>query len=215
MILRTLRLGRTPPWHVGEATAAEDERARAMVDRRRAAEFLAGRRALRGLVAEVAGLDPDRVLPRYECPDCGVGEHGSPGFAAREDGDGGLVSAVPMAASASRAGGWGLFAVEPVGDDAGRAIGVDLVAVAEFHRTIPEAAFSAAERRHLRRAGQPAIAAARLWARKEALLKALGTGLRADPAMVEVIDDPRVRDVDATGLGLPEGFVAAAALRSG
>jgi 4'-phosphopantetheinyl transferase len=215
MILRALWLGSTPPWPVGEATAEEDERARAMLDARRAGEFLAGRRALRGLVAEAMGLDPERVRPAYECPDCGAGEHGSPRFAFREEHDGGPVSAVPVTASASRAGGWALFAVERLGDDGGRAIGVDLVAVADLCRTIPVAAFSPAERRHLGLAAQPALAAARLWARKEALLKALGSGLRADPATVEVLDDPRVTDVDTAGLGLPEGFVAAVALRSG
>jgi 4'-phosphopantetheinyl transferase len=215
MILRALRLGCTPPWPVGEATAEEDERARALVDPRRAHEFLAGRRALRGLVAEASGLDTERVQPAYECPDCGVGEHGSPRFAFRADDDDGLVSAVPVTASASRAGGWALFAVELLGDDVGRAIGVDLVAVADFQATIPGAAFSPAERRHLGLAARPALAAARLWARKEALLKALGTGLRADPATVQVLADPRVIDVDTTRLGLPEGFVAAVALSSG
>ena len=53
--------------------------------------------------------------------------------------------------------------------------------------------------------------AARLWARKEALLKALGTGLRTDPMSVDALGDPRITDLDGASLGLPPGYVAAVA----
>jgi 4'-phosphopantetheinyl transferase len=129
----------------------------------------------------------------------------------------------------SRAGGWALLAAEvtpperevtpwvrevtawarEVGATAPR-IGVDLARVADFRGVIPEAAFSAAERRRVWEAEDPPAEAARLWVRKEAVLKALGTGLRVQPAAVSTSDN-RVEDLDPDALGLPAGFVAALA----
>ncbi|WP_212745896.1 4'-phosphopantetheinyl transferase family protein [Sinomonas susongensis] len=214
MILRTLQLGNAePPWPVGEPTAGEAQRARAMADPVRAVEFTTSRLALRGLVAEALGLAPGLVFPAYECPECGRGEHGAPGFVVLlGDGRG---RTLPVAASMSRAGGWALFAVEVLpaevlpADCARPGLGIDLAAVADFRRSIPDAAFSAGERRRLSRASDPPAEAARLWARKEALLKARGEGLRTDPAAVETLGDPRVTDLAAKPLGLPSGLVAA------
>uniref|UniRef100_UPI0039F01931 4'-phosphopantetheinyl transferase superfamily protein n=1 Tax=Sinomonas sp. G460-2 TaxID=3393464 RepID=UPI0039F01931 len=70
------------------------------------------------------------------------------------------------------------------------------------------------ERRRLLSVPDVPAEAARLWARKEALLKALGTGLRSDPAAVETLGDGRVDDVDTRALGLPPGFVAAVSVAS-
>jgi 4'-phosphopantetheinyl transferase len=54
------------------------------------------------------------------------------------------------------------------------------------------------------------------WARKEALLKARGTGLRVDPASVEAFAEPAdgsvLIELDTAGLGLPAGFAAALAV---
>ncbi|WP_346925639.1 4'-phosphopantetheinyl transferase superfamily protein [uncultured Arthrobacter sp.] len=54
------------------------------------------------------------------------------------------------------------------------------------------------------------------WARKEALLKARGTGLRVDPASVEAFAEPAdgtvLIDLDTDALGLPAGFAAALAV---
>ena len=54
------------------------------------------------------------------------------------------------------------------------------------------------------------------WARKEALLKARGTGLRIDPSSVEAFAEPAdgtvVVDLDTVALGLPAGFAAALAI---
>lgn len=226
MLLRAVPLG-SPGLALpaGICTPGELERAAALRDLQRRHEFLAGRLALRALVAELAAVDPALVVPAYTCPECGVGEHGAPGFAvaspssagcrgtSRAAHDCGAQLPLPVAASMSRAGGWGLLAAEgtPYGAEIGSVarIGVDLARVADFRSAIPDAAFSATERRRAYGADDPPTEAARLWARKEALLKALGTGLRGDPSAVETVGDTRVQDLDSGELGLPDGFVAA------
>lgn len=213
MLLRAVPLG-SPGLALpaGVCTAAELERAAAFLDPVRRHEFLAGRLALRGLVAEAVRADPCAVVPAYRCPECGEGEHGAPGFALVHDGGGRLP--LRVAASMSRAGGWTLLAAEATssGREVGAPhVGVDLTAVADFRRAIPDAAFSEAERRRVYGSGDPAAEAARLWARKEALLKAAGTGLRGDLAGVETLGDLRVRDLEPREFGLPAGFAAAVA----
>ena len=233
MILRAVPLGDPgSALPAGVCTPGELERARALLDPARRHAFLAGRLALRALVAEAIGVDPARLRPEYTCPECGTGEHGTPGFTLQHDGappgsaaggggpggaddgaqpgsaaDGSGRQRVDVAASMSRAGGWALLAAEM---GASR-LGVDLAVVADFHRAIPDAAYSPDERRRLSTAQDPAAEAARLWARKEALLKALGRGLRDDPAAVDTLGDPRVADLDAASLGLPPGYAAAVA----
>ncbi|GAA2203108.1 4'-phosphopantetheinyl transferase family protein [Sinomonas flava] len=260
MLLRAVPLG--SPGSVlpaGVCTPGEIERAAAILEPVRRHEFLAGRLALRELVAEAVGTDPRLVLPAYTCPDCGRGEHGAPGFvlaASAHDGGArlplrGFGRLLPVAASMSRTGGWALLAAEvtpcgaevarcgaevapcgaevaPCGAEVARCgaevarcgaevtgfvqgLGVDVAAVADFRTAIPDAVFSAAERRRASKAAEPAREAARIWARKEALLKALGSGLRGDPQSIETLEDPRVRDISSAALGLPPGFVAAVA----
>ncbi|GAB3275082.1 hypothetical protein GCM10027449_14030 [Sinomonas notoginsengisoli] len=252
MLLRAVPLGSPgSALPAGVSTPGELERGAAILDPVRRHEFLAGRLALRGLVAEATGVDPMSVVSAYTCPECGLGEHGVPGFALASSGPIGKDSAhdagrrlpLDLAASMSRARGWALLAVQATGagshdvgvtpwragvtpwgaevtpwgaqvwscEPAKPGIGVDLACVADFRQVIPQAAFSVGERRRLSRSGDPAAEAARLWARKEALLKALGTGLRGDPTEVEAVRDPRLHDLNAHELGLPEGFVAALA----
>ncbi|WP_422936196.1 4'-phosphopantetheinyl transferase family protein [Sinomonas sp. P47F7] len=238
VIVRAVPLGGVgTPLPPGDPTAGESQRAAAFADPQRAHEFLAGRLALRAFVAGELGVEPARVRPAYRCPACGPGEHGTPGFAlgsddgGADDGgsdhggtdDGAFARPLDVAASLSRAGGWALLAVElpPAGGrwEAGvgdplPAIGVDLALVADFRRAVPDAAYSPAERRRLLSVPDVPAEAARLWARKEALLKALGTGLRTDPAAVETLEDGRVDGVDTRALGLPPGFVAAVSVTS-
>lgn len=212
MILRALQVrGEQPPGTVGEPTVGEAQRAKAMADPRAAYEFTLARLALRGLVAELLGIDPRLIVPAYECTECGTGEHGAPGFVLR-GGDGGRGDSLPIAASASRAGGWALFAAEVIDGGARPRLGVDLAAVGDFRRSIPDAAFTAAERRRVSTAPDAPAEAARLWARKEALLKARGEGLRTDPATVETLEDARVVDLSPRALGLPDGLAAALAV---
>lgn len=243
MLLRAVPLGHPgSALPAGVCTPGELERAAAILGAQRSHEFVAGRLALRCLVAELLGADPRLVVPVYRCPACGPGEHGAPGFAlAREvpgtAHDDGTRLALPVTASMSRAGGWALLAAEvtrherevtpgecevtpcerevtpcecEVGATAPR-LGVDLAHVADFRGAIPDAAFSAAERRRVSAAEDPPTEAAQLWVRKEALLKALGTGLRVQPAAVSTSGDSKVEDLDGKALGLPAGFVAALA----
>lgn len=257
MLLRAVPLGHPgSALPAGVCTPGELERAAAILGAQRSHEFVAGRLALRCLVAELLGADPRLVVPVYRCPACGPGEHGAPGFAlAREvpgtAHDDGARLALPVTASMSRAGGWALLAAEvtqherevtprkrevtpwerevtpwtsevtpcecevtpcecEVGATAPR-LGVDLARVADFRGAIPDAAFSAAERRRVSAAEDPPTEAAQLWVRKEALLKALGTGLRVQPAAVSTSGDSKVEDLDGKALGLPAGFVAALA----
>ncbi|WP_139346667.1 4'-phosphopantetheinyl transferase family protein [Sinomonas mesophila] len=230
MILRAVPLGGPKSaLPAGVCTPGELERARAMLDPRRRHAFLAGRLALRAVVAEALGADPADLRPAYACPECGVGEHGAPGFTlggGRHDA--GARPRVNVAASMSRAGGWALLAAEVGGCDREvggcdrevrgcdrevgvPTVGVDLAMATDFRHALPHAAFSAAELRLLSGARDRADGAARLWARKEALLKALGTGLRGDPQAADTLDDARITDLDTEALGLPAGFAAAVA----
>ncbi|WP_458112889.1 4'-phosphopantetheinyl transferase superfamily protein [Arthrobacter sp. R1-13] len=60
---------------------------------------------------------------------------------------------------------------------------------------------------------------ARLWARKEAFVKAIGEGLERDPASCDVTGDRlegvSLADLDPERLGLPSGIVAALATLAG
>ncbi|WP_224049179.1 4'-phosphopantetheinyl transferase superfamily protein [Arthrobacter sp. NicSoilB4] len=101
----------------------------------------------------------------------------------------------------------------------GAAVGVDLehssgVGFPGFD----DVALTPAERRLLAAvAPEEAMAwRAAAWARKEALLKARGTGLRVEPASVEAFaesaDGTVLVDLDTVALGLPAGFAAALAI---
>jgi 4'-phosphopantetheinyl transferase len=145
------------------ALLSEDERARAAryAFERDRARFVAGRAALRTLLAAYAGR-PAQALT------FALGAHGKPS----------LPGGPPFSFSNSQ--GAALCAV-----GGGRELGVDL----ERLRDVPDAAavarsaFTPAELAAWRAAGGDGRAAfLRIWTRKEAVLKALGLGLGADPA---------------------------------
>ena len=172
-------------------------------------EFVAGRVALQHFAASLLDVAPNRLTPDYSCPQCGPGkDHGRPGFLL----DGGPS---PLALSASRASGWVLLAgvVHPF---TGLGLGVDLEATdrASFDG-FDDVALTAKEKQHLLSlpASERDATRIRLWTRKEAWLKMTGEGLRRNPAELDVLDRPGVRDVDSTsGRALPDGLVAALAL---
>lgn len=169
-------------------------------------EFVAGRLALLNFAASLLDVDPARLVPDYHCPQCGRGQdHGRPGFTL----DGGPA---PLALSASRASGWVLLAgvVRP---SEGLRLGVDLEAISEVgFNGFDDVALTAGEKEFLASIPENLKATQRtqLWARKEAWLKMTGEGLRHNPAELDVLERPGLRDV--TDVALPGGFVAAVAV---
>lgn len=143
--------------------------------------------ALREHVAEVLGLAAADVRVGRLCPACGSSEHGQPWAT------GGKETGVGV--SLSRTTGALVTAVSTSGP-----VGIDVESVAEVAaRWVPDVVLAAGER-----ADTPEEQAA-LWCRKEAVLKARGTGLRVP--MSEV----RVASYDVTDVGAPDGLRAAAA----
>ena len=234
--VRSVRLADVGP--DGEAFLGPAERARAAGIRDAAArrDFVAGRIALRGFSAELLGVRPDELTAEYSCPDCGKGpelDHGRPGYrlrgASSAVGSGiGMspgISGSPdpsrgagLSLSLSRSRGWALLAAGARGP--GETVGIDLE-----HRSgvgfpgFDDVVLTPAELRLLAALSPDRADLWRtaVWARKEALLKARGTGLRLDPSSVEAFPPPTggavVVELDTVALGLPEGFAAALAVQ--
>lgn len=161
---------------------------------------------------------PGELTAAYSCPECGTGpelDHGRPGYLLGE-------APADLLLSLSRSHGWALLAAGPpgaAGVAATGAVGVDLehssgVGFPGFD----DIALTPAERQRVAalapEEAMPWRAAA--WARKEALLKAHGYGLRVEPASIEVFAGPAdgtvLVDLDTVALGLPAGFAAALAV---
>ncbi|GAA4656077.1 4'-phosphopantetheinyl transferase family protein [Arthrobacter cryoconiti] len=190
---------------------AEQARAAGMMDAKSREHFIAGRVAQRIMAAELLHAKPQELLAAYLCPDCGPqprSSHGRPGY---------LLHGVPAALSISfsRSHGWALAAMVPT---AGLRIGIDLehraaVGFAGFD----DVALSAAEKLSVLRLAPDAQDAWRVavWARKEALAKHSGLGLRTDPREIPAYPEPakgvELWDLDREVLGLPAGFAAALA----
>lgn len=202
----------------------ERRRAARIADEHLRTTFVAGRSLLRGLAADLLGLDPSRLSASFTCPGCspadGNPDHGRPGYSLDAE-------RLPLALSLSRAGSRVLLAALDLRESLGGAdggtgtttgIGIDLESVARVgFDGFDDVALDAAEARsivelhHTDRAHGRAL----LWARKEALVKALGTGFTdRDPAAVTVLDDDRITDLTAVdGIDLARnGLVAAVAV---
>ncbi|WP_165372883.1 4'-phosphopantetheinyl transferase family protein [Pengzhenrongella frigida] len=159
------------------AGLAHGERARAAtLPAEQASRFVVARALLRGVVGARLGRPARDVVLRARCPVC-AGPHGQVEVVPH----GGGVPALHV--SLTRAGPLIAVAVS----DAGR-VGVDVESCASVAAArLADVALSPAERGALR-GGSPdtrAVALARSWVRKEAALKALGTGLRMDPALLD------------------------------
>ncbi|TLM84987.1 4'-phosphopantetheinyl transferase superfamily protein [Pseudarthrobacter sp. NamE2] len=172
--------------------------------------FLAGRLAQRRFAAELLGVRGSRLVAAYSCPRCGTGPgitHGRPGYLL----DGGPA---PLVLSLSRAAGWTLLAAVAGPPDSCR-LGVD---VEDPARTgfdgFPALALTHAEQQVVGHLSGGALLAgrARLWARKEAVLKMTGDGLRTAPSSLDVLQRNDVRDLLPAETGLPARLAAAVAL---
>lgn len=199
---------------VGYVDAGERARGTMIVDPAVRHRFLAGRSWLRELLSEASGIGSRRLDARFTCPACSAVDHGQPGWTV----DG---KPLPIAASLSRSGAWAAAVV-----DSSRslpAVGIDLEQTGRFSGSeLDEIVFTPPEQSQIQGIPDPDRPRFRatLWSRKEAVLKAAGTGLMADPAAVDVLKpiarmddrDYSVADVSPSELKLPDGFVVALAV---
>ncbi|MFD3700852.1 4'-phosphopantetheinyl transferase family protein [Streptomyces sp. NPDC058646] len=188
-----------------ELDDAERRRAAAFVRPADGVLYAASHVALRRLLGRYTGTAPDRVrFVRERCGECG-GEHGRPAVEAPSP---------PLHFSLSHSAGIALVGVAAV------PVGVDLErlprgATVEFCTP----SLHPRERAELDAAsGEDRTALfGRIWTRKEAYLKGLGTGLRRSPTLDYLGGDPAGHPAGWTVLDVPCGpaHVAAAAVRGG
>ncbi|WP_063770619.1 4'-phosphopantetheinyl transferase family protein [Streptacidiphilus carbonis] len=155
---------------------------------------------LRQVLGECLGLDPALVcFDRDACPCCG-GPHGRPVLAGEQR---------SLEFSLSHAGALVAIAVAaaPVGVDVETLPGPGTVADVA-------SALHPAERAEIAAAADPAVAFARLWTRKEAYLKGLGTGLGRGLDLDYVgSEQPGPPDWAMADLPAPDGHAVAVAVR--
>lgn len=189
---------------VGEAAAvldpAELRRAKRLswpADRLR---YIAAHIGLRALLGGLLSSDPARIaLVRADCPACG-GPHGRPEVA------GGGVHF-----SLSRRDDLAYFALAPVpvGIDIEGIPGPDVVSdLLDFLHPAEAAELTALPE------GERRAALARVWSRKEACLKAAGTGIAlglVEPYVGSAPTPARVPDWHLSDLPAPDGYAAALA----
>lgn len=200
----------------GELDPAEHARAAAILDSGTRRDFLAARMAQRMMAAGMLGAEPGELEAVYECPECGSGpvpSHGRPGYWLN-----GAPAAISM--SLSRSKGWAVAAMLP---HAGIPLGVDVQHIASIGFSgFDDVALGHAEKVRLAAVAPGAQDAwrAAVWARKEALAKYSGLGLRTDPAAIAAFPGPdatgdfagaQVWELDTVALGLPAGFAVAVA----
>lgn len=165
-------------------------------------DFVAARLLTQRLVAEATGQAADEVHFTQHCDHCG-GPHGQPRNAAA------------LHISWSHAQGWVAAVVSP------QPCGIDVEVVTDRRPVFD--VLTTGEQEEVRSApeGRPqAIAFLRLWVRKEALLKATGTGLTDQTALAQL--DVRadhltyagrhwhLTDLDTANDGIPRVVVAVA-----
>lgn len=145
---------------------------------------------LRRRVAALHDVPAEAVRVGRACPRCGSSLHGRPWA---------QIGALEIPVSLSRCGPHLMTAVAPAG-----AVGVDLEAIAAVGRGWDEELVLHPQERR-RSAPRTDAERAAVWARKEAVLKMLGTGLATAMSAVDLAEH-QVIDVPA-----PPGHVAALA----
>jgi 4'-phosphopantetheinyl transferase len=183
--------------------------------------FLAGRIALRLHAAKVAGVSPGSLQADYLCPNCRHQDkaHGMPRYQV-------LPPGLPIRVSLSKSGDWCLLAGTTDDEIAGVGVDVESEVSAGFDG-FETVGMTARERDQLQRMS-PSLKArfqTLLWVRKEAVLKALGSGLAVDPSLVDVsgpvplVPGRRcgsevwlIEDVSPGSVGLPDNCTAVLAL---
>lgn len=190
---------------------AELARAKAFTSEESRVEFVAGRVVQRRVVAELAGRKAAELRCAYTCNQCGAdgdGAHGQPGYLFRGE-------PVPLRLSFSRCADWFLLVISQGSHGSG--LGADLESVGNTtFDAFDDVALTSAERQHV--ASLPLAQRPRwraeTWARKEALVKATGAGLRRDPATIEAYphQEPAVlENIAPHRLGLPADFAVGVA----
>lgn len=169
--------------------------------------FLFGRTLLVRTVAEILGTDPERVEVTAVCPACGLA-HGRPRV---RTGDRTVHASVSHTADASAVA---VSIEHPVGVD------VERLDAARF-AGVEDVALTPTEREEWRRLPDRVRlrALAERWTAKEAVTKALGTGLTTDPATIDLGPGAARRIIETAGhrfvIDHPEpapGFVVATAV---
>lgn len=191
----------------------DDERQRAM-RRTRPAAYITAHALLRTVASEWTGQEPVAVAFDRACATCGSHAHGKPVLRDHED----------VFVSLSYAGDLAVVAVTSAGET-----GVDVEELVEAgFDGFEEVTLAADERAGFVGVPPPGLAAARarVWARKESILKASGHGLVVDPREVVVTppsapaalvqwrgEKPLVAPVQLHDVPLPEsGYAAAVAV---
>ncbi|MFF1559409.1 4'-phosphopantetheinyl transferase family protein [Streptomyces sp. NPDC058279] len=181
--------------------AAERERAGRLVRPGDRHAYLASHLGLRALLGGYLGAAPgDVALIREECPCCG-GPHGRPAVAG-----GGVHFSLSHTAGVA----YLAFAALPIGVDVeatpGPAVVSDVLSTLHPAETAELTALAEADR---------PVALGRLWARKEAVLKATGAGLAqgiAEPYVGSGPTPAQVAGWTLRDLTAPPGYAAAVAL---
>lgn len=206
---------------------AEHFRAASIVNAATRQDFIAGRVVQRLMAAQLLEVDPRALVAAYNCPDCSaspLSSHGRPGYQL-----GGVPAAVSI--SFSRSHGWALAAMIPTAmiPTAGISLGIDVQYIpAVTFAGYDDVALSNAEKKFSLAQLEPPKRdqwRARTWARKEALAKLTGLGLRTDPRDIMAYPELEeavagkdaqtdVWDLAPGECGLPKDFAGAVALRA-
>ena len=197
---------------------AEHARAATLLHEATRREFLAGRIVQRHMASELLQLPPEELRLGYVCPECGPNpplSHGQPGYWI----DG---APAPLSMSFSRSHGWGVAAMAA---GASKAMGVDVQQVAQVaFDGFDDVALSLTEKSRIARLtpGTRQAWRATVWARKEALAKLSGLGLRTDPVLIPAFPEDEgslwngyaveLWDIAPAELGMPAGFAVAVAV---